>query len=482
MNRRTSEAALWGGRFSQPLDESVLRLSAGAARAWRLVPYDLLQSRAHARGLCVAGVLTEAELEQMFGAFAEIEREFEHGGFLPLEAEEDIHTSIERRLIEKLGDLGGKLRAGRSRNDQAATDLRLYLRDALRQIARRLADLQRALADQAEDHLDVIAPGMTHLQHAQPIPIAHQLLAHAQPLARDVERIQDWDRRASSSPLGAAALAGTTLAIDSGAIAAALGFDMVAHNSIDAVADRDFVAEALFVLALASVHTSRMAEDVILWTSEEFRWAYLDDAFATGSSIMPQKKNPDVAEIARGKAGRLVGDLAGFLATLKGLPLAYNRDMQEDKDAAFDAVDTMLLFLPGLSGLVASLRFDKQRIAASAPLGYALATDLAERLVLRGVPFRRAHELVGRLVALCAANGWELGQVPARQLEELAGEHTAELRAPPSLESAVRARTSPGATAPGRVREQLTAIRGMLADQIAWAEADAEFKLDDGRL
>src|SRR5271170_6603913 len=392
---------LWGGRFSAGPAEALARLSVSVQFDWRLARYDLRASRAHARVLHQAGLLTDRELAAMLGALDDLDRAVEDGSFRPTLADEDVHTALERGLLERLGSLGGKLRAGRSRNDQIATDLRLYLRDHVRLVVSRLTELETALMDQAERHRGTPAPGMTHLQHAQPVLLAHQLLAHVQAFARDWGRLRDWDSRAAVSPLGAGALAGSSLPLDPEAVAAELGFAAAFGNSIDAVSDRDFAAEFCFTAALLGVHLSRLGEEVVLWSSHEFGWAEIDDAYATGSSIMPQKKNPDVAELARGKAGRLIGGLTGLLTMLKGLPLAYDRDLQEDKEPVFDAVDTLLLVLPAMAGLIATLRVNRERLRSGSSVGFTLATDLAEYLVKRGVPFRDAHEIVGHLVVWC---------------------------------------------------------------------------------
>src|SRR5579875_2088088 len=331
MTEAAPPTRLWGGRFAGGPDEALARLSMSVHFDWRLAPYDLLASRAHARVLHGAGLLDDAELARLLDALDGLDDDARTGAFRPAADDEDVHTALERGLLERVGVLGGKLRAGRSRNDQIATDLRLYLRDHARQLVARLTELETALIDQAERTIDVPAPGMTHMQHAQPVLFAHQLLAHVQAFARDVSRLRDWDRRAAVSPLGAGALAGSSLPVDPQRLAAELGFDSAAPNSMDAVADRDFAAEFCFAAALAGVHLSRLGEEIVLWSSQEFGWIEIDDAYATGSSIMPQKKNPDVAELARGKAGRLIGGLTGLLTTLKGLPLTYNRDLQEDK-------------------------------------------------------------------------------------------------------------------------------------------------------
>jgi argininosuccinate lyase len=463
---------LWGGRFAGGPAEALARLSVSVQFDWRLAPYDLLASRAHARVLHRAGLLTDAELDRMLAALDDLDAAAANGSFRPTLDDEDVHTALERGLLERLGTLGGKLRAGRSRNDQVATDLRLYLRDHARHVVTRLADLESALIAQAERHLDTAAPGLTHMQHAQPVLFAHQLLAHVQAFARDVDRLRDWDRRAAVSPLGAGALAGSSLPLDPLATARELGFDTAAANSMDAVSDRDFVAELLFVAALVGVHLSRLGEEVVLWTTREFGWVELDDAYATGSSIMPQKKNPDIAELARGKSGRLIGHLAGFLATLKGLPLAYDRDLQEDKEPVFDAVDTLLVVLPAMAGMISTMRVNADRLAAAAPLGFALATDVAEYLVRQGVPFREAHEAVGHLVVWCTVHGCELGEVSDADLAGISPYLSPRVRSVLSVSGALAARSGQGGTAPQRVAEQLAALRSEVEAQRGWAAAD----------
>ena len=460
---------LWGGRFEGGPAEALARLSVSVHFDWRLAPYDLLASRAHARVLHRAGLLDEGELAQMLDALDSLGDAVRSGEFRPTIEDEDVHTALERGLLERLGSLGGKLRAGRSRNDQVATDLRLYLRDHARLVVARLAELEQSLLDQAERHVDTPAPGMTHLQHAQPISFAHQLLAHVHAFARDVDRLRDWDRRAAVSPLGAGALAGSSLPLDPENVAYELGFSSAAANSIDAVSDRDFVAEFLFAAALLGVHLSRLGEEVVLWATREFRWVELDDAFATGSSIMPQKKNPDVGELARGKSGRLIGHLTGVLTMLKGLPLAYDRDLQEDKEPVFDAVDTLLLVLPAMAGMIASMRVDVDRLAASAPEGFALATDVAEWLVRQGVPFRDAHEAVGHLVVWCTVHDCELDEVSDDDMVTISPHLTPEVRSVLSVDGALRSRSTPGGTAPDRVREQLEQVRGAVSRHAGWA-------------
>ncbi|WP_026414982.1 argininosuccinate lyase [Actinomadura oligospora] len=463
---------LWGGRFEGGPSDALARLSVSVQFDWRLAPYDLMGSRAHARVLNRAGLLTGEELDRMLGALDDLEEACKNGEFRPTVADEDVHTALERGLLERLGALGGKLRAGRSRNDQVATDLRLYLRDHARQIVSRLVELETALIAQAEHNLGVAAPGMTHLQHAQPVLFSHQLLAHVQPLTRDISRMLDWDRRTAVSPLGSGALAGSSLPLDPQATAAELGFDSAAPNSMDAVSDRDFVAEFLFVTALIGVHLSRLGEEICLWASQEFRWIEMDDTYATGSSIMPQKKNPDVAELARGKAGRLIGHLVGLLTTLKGLPLTYNRDLQEDKEGAFDAVETLLTVLPAMSGLVATMRVNTERLEALAPQGYALATDLAELLVRRGVVFRDAHEIVGHLVVWCQVNDKDFGDLTDEELAKVSEHLTPDVREVLNVPGALASRKAHGGTAPDRVREQLDSLRAQVNEHAAWASGN----------
>ncbi len=470
-DERAGPLRLWGGRFESGPAEALARLSVSVQFDWRLAPYDLLASRAHARMLHRAGLLADAEADRMLGALADLSRDCRDGTFRPGADDEDVHTALERGLLERVGSLGGKLRAGRSRNDQVATDLRLYLRDQVRLITARLAELERALLAQAQRHAGTPAPGMTHLQHAQPVLLAHQLLAHGQSLARDASRLRDWDKRAAVCPLGSGALAGSSLPVDPDAVAAELGFDAAADNSMDAVSDRDFAAEFCFAAALLGVHLSRLGEEIVLWSSHEFGWAEIDDAYATGSSIMPQKKNPDVAELARGKAGRLIGGLTGLLTMLKGLPLAYDRDLQEDKEPVFDAVDTLLLVLPAMAGLVGTLRFHTEKLAASAAAGYALATDLAERLVRGGVPFREAHEVVGHLVVWCQVHECELDEVSDADLAAISPRLTPDVREVLTVDGALAARDGRGGTAPVRVAEQLARLRLAVDEHAAWASS-----------
>jgi len=449
---------LWGGRFASGPSDAMAALSLSTHFDWRLAPYDLRQTRAHAHVLQRAGLLTDTEGAAIEQAIDELAAEVAAGNVAPIPADEDVHTAIERLLVEKLGDLGGKLRAGRSRNDQVATDFRLFLRDAAKQIAGDVLDLVDAINGQAAHHVTTVSPGFTHLQHAQPVSFGHELAKHSHALLRDVERLADWDKRAARSPLGAGALAGSSLGLDPQLVAEELGFDSALGNSIDAVSDRDFVAEFCFTGAMIGVHLSRIGEEVILMASREFAWATLHDEWSTGSSIMPQKKNPDVAELARGKAGRLIGNLTGLLATLKGLPFGYNRDLQEDKEPAFDTVDQLLLVLPAMTGMMRTLEFDIELMAASAPEGFALATDIAEWLVREGIPFRKAHEIAGACVQAAESRGIELWDLTDTDLAAIDVELRPAVRDVLSVDGALASRNAFGGTAPERVSEQIQAL------------------------
>ena len=450
---------LWGGRFATGPSPELAALSKSTHFDWRLAPYDLRGSAAHARVLHRAGLLTDDELTRMLDALHRLLADVRGGAFTAAPGDEDVHGALERGLIERAGPaLGGKLRAGRSRNDQIAAMFRMYLRDAAGRVAAGTLDLVDALVAQARAHPRVVLPGRTHLQHAQPVLLAHHLLAHAHPLLRDLDRLRDWDARAAISPYGSGALAGSSLGLDPEAIAAELGFAAAAENSIDATAARDFAAEAAFVLAMLAVDVSRIAEDVIIWCTAEFGYARLHDSWSTGSSIMPQKKNPDIAELARGKAGRMIGNLTGLLATLKAQPTAYNRDLQEDKEPLFDSVDQLELVLPAMAGLVATLDFDAERMAAQAPAGFTLATDLAEWLVRRGVPFRQAHEAAGECVRVAEARGVGLDELTDTELAAISPDLTPEVRKVLTVEGSIAARDAVGGTAPGQVAAQLARV------------------------
>jgi argininosuccinate lyase len=462
--------SLWGGRFAGGPADALAALSKSTHFDWRLAAYDIAGSRAHARVLHRAGLLDDDALEQMLDGLARLLADVESGAFVPAEDDEDVHTALERGLIDRAGaEVGGRLRAGRSRNDQVATLFRMYLRDHARSVAALVLDVVDALVGQSQRHLGVPMPGRTHLQHAQPVLLAHHLLAHSWALLRDVQRLQDWDARTNVSPYGSGALAGSSLGLDPEAVAADLGFATSVENSIDGTASRDFVAEFAFVAAMTAVDVSRLAEEVVLWATREFSFVTLDDAYSTGSSIMPQKKNPDVAELARGKAGRLVGDLAGLLTTLKSLPLAYNRDLQEDKEPVFDAVDTLEVLLPAFAGMVATMEFNTHRLESLAPQGFSLATDIAEWLVREGVPFRVAHEVAGASVRACEQRGIELWDLTDEDLAAISPHLAPGVREVLSVEGSLASRNAKGGTAPDRVSEQLASVRAAAAAARAWA-------------
>ncbi len=463
----TNTGKLWGGRFAGGPAPELEALSRSTHFDWRLTPYDLAGSRAHANALHRSGLLTDADHAELLRGLDVLGERYSAGELRPDPSDEDVHGALERLLLEEVGaEVGGRLRAGRSRNDQIATLFKVFLRDHARVIAGQVLDLVDVLARQAEQHLGerpAIMPGRTHLQHAQPVLLAHHLLAHAWPLLRDVDRLADWDDRvAADSPYGSGALAGQSLGLDPSAVAAELGFVGASANSIDGTASRDFVAEFAFVAAQIGVDVSRLAEEVILWATKEFGFVTLHDSWSTGSSIMPQKKNPDIAELARGKAGRLVGNLAGLLATLKALPLAYNRDLQEDKEPVFDSVDTLEVLLPAFTGMVATLTFDTERLAELAPQGFSLATDVAEWLVREGVPFRIAHELAGACVRRCEELGLELHELSDEQFAEISPDLTPGVRSVLTVAGSVASRDGRGGTAPVRVAEQLEELRDVV--------------------
>ncbi|MDO5673196.1 MAG: argininosuccinate lyase [Actinomycetaceae bacterium] len=462
--------ALWGGRFQAEPAQALTHLSRSTHFDWRLADYDIRGSIAHARALENVGLLSTQECEQMIYALNDLRTDVASGSFLPIPKDEDVHTALERGLIERVGaHLGGKLRAGRSRNDQVATLVLMYLREEARAITGLIRQLALALLNQAQAAGESVMPGRTHMQHAQPVLVAHHLSAHIWPLLRDAARFQDWDKRASISPYGSGALAGNTLGLDPLAVAKELGFEGgSAANSIDGTAARDVVAEFMFVCSMIAVDMSRMCEEIIIWNTAEFDYVTLDDSYSTGSSIMPQKKNPDVAELARGKAGRLIGDLAGLLATLKGLPLAYNRDLQEDKEPVFDAIDTLLALLPAVAGMVQTMVLNLPRMAGQAPLGFSLATDIAEWLVRQGIPFRQAHEIAGLCVALAESQGKELHDLSDQELLSVSEFLTPEVREVLSVAGSVGARSGKGGTAPVRVQEQLDDIAQALEEVRQW--------------
>jgi argininosuccinate lyase len=455
--------SLWGGRFAGGPADALAALSVSTHFDWRLARHDVAGSRAHARVLAAAGLLTADELARMLAGLDSLDADVQSGAFSFGPEDEDVHTALERGLLERVGaELGGRLRAGRSRNDQIATLIRMYLRDEARALATEVSGLIQALAGQAEAHFGVAMPGRTHMQHAQPVLLAHHLLAHCWPLLRDLERLRDWDVRAALSPYGSGALAGSSLGLDPQAVAQELGFSGAAENSIDATAARDVIAEFSFITAMIAIDLSRIAEEVIIWATKEFSFVTLDDAYSTGSSIMPQKKNPDIAELARGKAGRLIGDHAGLLATLKGLPLAYNRDLQEDKEPVFDAIDNLHLLLPAFTGMMATLVFNTERLEALAPQGFSLATDIAEWLVRSGVPFRVAHEVAGECVRVCESRGIELADLSDADFAQISPQLTPGVRSVLTVSGSLASRSAFGGTAPDRVREQALRLRRAL--------------------
>lgn len=466
----TNEGALWGGRFAGGPADALAALSRSTHFDWRLAPYDIAGSRAHARVLRTAGLLTGDELAGMLEALDRLEADVRSGAYAPAPSDEDVHGSLEKGLIERAGpELGGKLRAGRSRNDQIATLGRMYLRDHAAIIARDVLGVVQALLDQAKAHPEAPMPGRTHLQHAQPVLLSHHLLAHAWAMLRDVQRLVDWDARAAVSPYGSGALAGSSLGLDPGAVAAELGFDSAVHNSIDGTAARDVYAEFSWVTAMIAVDMSRISEEITTWATKEFSFVTLDDAFSTGSSIMPQKKNPDIAELARGKAGRLIGDLTGLLATLKGLPLAYNRDLQEDKEPVFDAIDQLEVLLPAVAGMIATLDFNTERMAELAPQGFALATDVAEWLVRQGVPFRDAHEVAGDAVRVCEQRGIELWDLSDEDFAAISDRLTPGVREVLTVAGSLASRSAQGGTAPSAVAAQIGELERQVAEAAAFS-------------
>jgi len=457
---------LWHGRFESGPADDLLAYTVSLPFDQRLFLDDIAGSRAHVRGLGRAGILAEDEVASVLAALDQVEEELAGGTFRFVESDEDIHTAVERRVTELAGAAGARIHTGRSRNDQVATDLRLWCKRELLALAGDVVALQQVLLDRAVEAGHTYLPGYTHLQRAQPVLLAHHLLAHAWALARDVDRLLDARRRLDVSPLGAGALAGSSLPLDPPSVAEDLGFAAVFDNSLDAVSDRDFVAESLFAVTMVAIHLSRMGEEVVLWSSDEFGFVRLDDGYSTGSSMLPQKKNPDIAELARGKAGRVIGDLTGLLATLKGLPIAYNRDLQEDKEPLFDAVDQVRLALRATAGQYATLTFRPEAMAAAADVEVTAATDLAELLVRRGVPFRDAHAIVGALVRQHVDGDRSLRDLAAEHPQ--LGEEAAALIAPGV---AVRMRTTYGAAGPDAVAAQLERFRARIAADRSRIEA-----------
>ncbi|MDO5729848.1 MAG: argininosuccinate lyase [Actinomycetaceae bacterium] len=457
--------SLWGGRFAGAPADALDALSVSTHFDWRLARVDIAGSKAHARELSRVGLLSESELERMIEALEQLDSDVVTGDFAPSPADEDVHTALERGLLERAGaELGGKLRAGRSRNDQIATLIRMYLRDESRHLGSNILGLVDALLEQAVGAGEAVMPGRTHMQHAQPVLVAHHLLAHVWPLLRDLDRLRDWDRRAAQSPYGSGALAGNTLGMNPQNIATELGFDDSCENSIDATASRDVAAEFSWICAMIGINLSRLSEEIIIWNTVEFGYVTLADEYSTGSSIMPQKKNPDIAELARGKAGRMLGDLQALLSVLKALPLAYDRDLQEDKEPVFDQIDTLDVLLPAMIGMIRTMTLHTDRMEYLAPRGFSLATDIAEWLVKRGVPFRNAHEIAGECVAVAEKSNRELWDLTDQELTQINPALTAQVREVLSAKGSVMARDGRGGTAPQRVREQMREARELSAE------------------
>ncbi len=457
--------AMWGGRFAEETDSLVRKFTESISYDWRLYPYDIAGSQAHATMLARQGIISQQDAETIVAGLEEIRKDIEKGDFQFKEELEDIHMNIESRLTERIGQAGARLHTGRSRNDQVATDERLYMRHEIDETHACIAALQRTLMDLAQTHATIIMPGFTHLQHAQPVLFAHHLLAYVEMLARDGERLMDCRRRVNRLPLGAGAIAGCTLPLDREFVAAQLGFEEVLRNSIDAVGDRDALAEMLSDLAITAMHLSRLCEDIILWFSQEFAFIELGDAFTTGSSLMPQKKNPDVAELSRGKTGRVYGHLMALLTTMKGLPLTYNRDMQEDKEGLFDAVDTVKLTLRTLAAMLKSLRPRGERMREAASDPSLMATDLAEWLVRHGVPFREAHHQVGHFVGWCQSHGKTLAEATLTEMQASMPSATEECLGLFDPQRSAAARNLTGGTAPEQVARQIAFWQKRLADE-----------------
>lgn len=461
---------LWHGRFTGGPSESLLAYTVSLPYDQRMWRDDIAGSKAHVRGLERVDLLTQEERDAILLALDQVGVEMDTGVFVFTDSDEDIHTAIERRVTEIAGPAGGKLHTARSRNDQVATDLRLWCKRELRDVALRLVEMQETLLEQALEAGDTYLPGYTHLQRAQPVLLSHHLMAHGWALGRDVSRLLDTIDRLDVSPLGAGALAGSSLPIDPVGNAADLGFAKPFDNSLDAVSDRDFVAEAVFDLALIGIHLSRIGEEWVLWTSGEFGFAVLDDGYSTGSSMLPQKKNPDIAELARGKSGRLIGNLTGLLATLKGLPMAYNRDLQEDKEPLFDSVEQVTLAVAALTGMIATARFVPEKMQAAADEETMAATDLAEFLVRGGMPFREAHAVVGAHVQSCLAGDGSLAELVAA--DPRLGDDAAALVRPGV---GVKMRTSRGAAGPAARAVQVESYQSMIADELLTIRTLASF-------
>ena len=458
-----SNDSLWGGRFASGPADAMAALSRSTHFDWRLAKYDLAGSAAHVKALTHAGVISNEEQDVLLRAIEELGKRIDRGMFTYRPEDEDVHSALERGLIEIAGnESGGKVRAGRSRNDQIATLIRMFALDAGQAIETELINYLDALCGKAEEYMGVVMAGRTHFQHAQPILLSHHLLAHAWPQVRNLQRLEDLRKRLKKSPYGSAALAGNTYGLDAQLVAEELGFAEPTENSVDATASRDLVAELNFVLGLIAIDLSRLAEEIIIWSTAEFDYVKLSDEFSTGSSIMPQKKNPDVAELARGKTGRVIGNLTGLMTTMKGLPLGYNRDLQEDKEALFDSFDSLMLVMPAFTGMVSTLEFNRSRIQDLSVAGFSMATDVADFLVRQGVAFKEAHEAVGKLVAYCEENNLELADLTKEQYESVSRHLKPELKDVLNQTSAIESRNSAGGTSSKQVIEQLLKLRKLV--------------------
>jgi argininosuccinate lyase len=464
-----AKAQLWGARFSKPMNDDLFKMSQSTGFDWRLAPYDILQTMAHVEGLFQEKIISQSQYKKLNAGLDQMLKDLKKGKLLPEADDEDVHSALERILIKRVPSAGAWVRSGRSRNDQIACDLRMYLRDQVRVISRQSVNLLEALTKLGTKHATDPIPGYTHTQRAQPVTLGHQFLSHAQALTRDLGRYQDWDHRASVSPLGAGALAGSGIVKKTQMVASLLAFDDYSLNSLDAVSDRDFVAELLFIISLQGVHLSKIAEEIILFTSKEFGFAKLDDAWGTGSSMMPQKKNADGAELARGKVGRLVGNLTGLLTTLKALPFAYNRDLQEDKEPIFDSVDTILLTLPVIIGMVENMEFDLEKLAAEAGTGFALATEIADFLTLRGIDFKTAHEITGQCVKLAESKGVELAELSLPDLRRINKNLNEELLSVLTVKGSIKNRTSASGTSATSIKAQVRELTKIIKRTKSWA-------------
>jgi len=449
---------LWGGRFSKETAKEVEEFTSSLSFDKRLYKQDIFGSIAHVKMLSKQGIISEKDAKAIIKALEEIKKEIEKGNFKFLPSDEDIHTAIERVLREKLGNIAAKLHTTRSRNDQIVLDMRLFLKEEIKEIIKLIQNLQKVLLNLAKKNIDIILPGYTHLQRAQPVLLSHHLLAYVEMFKRDIERFKDCYRRVDVMPLGSAALAGTSFPIDRNYVAELLGFSQVSQNSMDAVSDRDFILEFLSNSTILAMHLSRMAEELIIWNTQEFNFIEIDDAFCTGSSIMPQKKNPDVLELIRGKTGRVYGNLIAVLTMMKGLPLTYNRDMQEDKEPLFDTIDTIKPSLKLLAILWENIKFKKENMIKATEKGFLLATDLADYLVTKGLPFREAHNLVGEIVKYCQEKGKELYELSIKEIKKFSDLFEDDIKEVLNIENAIKRKKSFGGTAPDEVKRQIELI------------------------